>query len=203
MEVVRQRRGGGEWAVGPAAPLGPDTCPLLPLGMPCQRPLHRRRSTAEPGLEPAPRRAQPQILLSYHGHREEKASLQTPVSESARWGFPTSRDTPPPQGRKPWSLFQKPNLHASTSRARPVECLLWDERPQEGPRDFPTAPPAFPHSASAWQMLRMGMLSLTHQPPRGLWDAGPSVMDKGRRELAGRTDGHKQTRPPPPSPGLP
>ena len=189
--------------MGPAAPLGPDTCSLLPPGMPYQRPLHRRRSTAEPGLEPAPRRAQPQILLSYHGHREEKVSLQTPVSESALWGFPTSRDTPPPQGRKPWSLFQKPNLHASTSRARPVECLRGDERHQEGPCDFPATPHAFPHTAGTRQMLRMGVLSLTHQSPRGLWDAGPSVMDKGRGELGGWTDGHEQTRPPPPSPSLP
>ena len=53
MEVVRQQRGGGEWAGRPAAHLEPHACPLLP----CQHPLHRCRSTAEPGLEPTPQKA--------------------------------------------------------------------------------------------------------------------------------------------------
>lgn len=189
--------------MGPAAHLGPDACPLLPPGLPCQRPLLRRRSTVEPGLKPTPRRAlatnSPLLSWSQGG---ESPSSDARVSKCPL-RVPHFKGPPPLQGRKPWSLFQKPNLHASTLRAWPVEFFHGDERHQDGPRDFPAAPPASPHPAGARQMLQMGTLSLTHQSPRGLWDAGPSVMDKGQGELGGRTDSHEQTQPPPPSPGLP
>ena len=192
MEVVRQRRGGGEWA----AHCCPQGCPTSAR---CTDAGPQRSQDSNPPLGGLSHKFS--SLTTVTGRR--KSVFRRPCQKVPSGGSPLQETPPPPQGRKPWSLFQKPNLHASTSRARPVECLRGDERHQEGPCDFPATPHAFPHTAGTRQMLRMGVLSLTHQSPRGLWDAGPSVMDKGRGELGGWTDGHEQTRPPPPSPSLP
>ena len=115
------------------------------------------------------------LIRSLTRSQEEKVGLRCPCRQVFDLGSPLQGTPPPtpPQGRMPWSLFQKPGLRASTLRARPVEFLRGDERHQDGPRDFPAAPPASPQPAGARQMLRMETLSLTHQPPRGLWDAGP------------------------------
>ena len=123
MEVVRQQRGGGEWAGRPAAHLEPHACPLLP----CQHPLHRCRSTAEPGLEPTPQKALSSHEFSSlirsltHSQGGESQSSDARVGKCPVWV--PHFEGPPPQGKTPWSLFQKPGLRASTLQARPVEFL--------------------------------------------------------------------------------
>lgn len=106
VEVVRQRRGGGEWAGRPAADLEPHACPLLPH----QHPLHRCRSTAEPGLEPTPQRALSSHEFSSlirsltHSQGEESQSSDARVGKCPVWvphfeGPPHKEKRPGPSSR--------------------------------------------------------------------------------------------------------
>ena len=152
MEVVRQRQGGGEWAGRPAAHLEPHACPLLP----CQHPLHRCRSTAEPGLEPTPQKALSSHEFSSlirsltHSQGGESQSSDARVGKCPVWV--PHFEGPPPTRKN--ALVPLPEAWFTCFHPAGTACRVphGDERHQDGPRDFPAATPTSPQPAGAPQM---------------------------------------------------